>query len=167
MAFKEWAEKHQTIWEFLKFNILSNISTITRFGLVALFSALPFLASMTQPFDFFVWHYPTSAGGLGAFYVFLLAEIPAQIVNYLVQMKLTFKSTVSHASAAPRFALLAAINITVSTVLPGYVNGILSGVGIGGLLANLISTLINLVVQVIICFYPMKVWVFSGDKTRE
>lgn len=114
----------------------------------------------------FIWHYPASAGGVGAFYVFLLAEIPAQIVNYIVQMKLTFKSTVSHASAAPRFALLAVINIIVSTVLPGYVNGALAGFGIGGMLANLLSTLFNLVAQVIICFYPMKYWVFSGSNEK-
>lgn len=166
MAFKDFTEKHKTLWEFIKFNLLSNISTITRIALVAVFSALPFLASRTEPFNFFVWHYPANAGGIGAFYVFLLAEIPAQIVNYIVQMKLTFKSIVSHASAAPRFALLAVINIIVSTVLPGYVNGALAGFGIGGMLANLLSTLFNLVAQVIICFYPMKYWVFSGSNEK-
>ena len=96
MAFKDFTEKHKTLWEFIKFNLLSNISTITRIALVAVFSILPFLASRTEPFNLFIWHYPASAGGVGAFYVFLLAEIPAQIVNYIVQMKLTFKSTVSH-----------------------------------------------------------------------
>ncbi len=148
MAFKDFTEKHKTLWEFIKFNLLSNISTITRIALVAVFSVLPFLASRTEPFNFFVWHYPANAGGIGAFYVFLLAEIPA------------------HASAAPRFALLAVINIIVSTVLPGYVNGALAGFGIGGMLANLLSTLFNLVAQVIICFYPMKYWVFSGSNEK-
>ena len=30
MSFKTWTEEHQAIWEFIKFNVLSNISTITR-----------------------------------------------------------------------------------------------------------------------------------------
>ena len=28
---KSWIEKHPDLWEFIKFNILSNVSTIARF----------------------------------------------------------------------------------------------------------------------------------------
>ncbi len=31
MAFKEWKEEHQALWEFILFNILSNVSTAARF----------------------------------------------------------------------------------------------------------------------------------------
>ena len=31
MSFKTWTEEHKTLWQFIKFNVLSNISTITRF----------------------------------------------------------------------------------------------------------------------------------------
>ena len=31
MSFKTWTQEHETLWEFIKFQVLSNISTATRF----------------------------------------------------------------------------------------------------------------------------------------
>lgn len=164
MGFKDWTEQHEGGWQFIKFNILSNISTVTRFVLVAIFTVV--FAGLTQPFQWFIFSYGTSAGGLGGFLTFLLAEIPAQAVNYIVQMKLTFKSTVSHRVAGPRFLVLACINIIVSIELPSLLNTFLAGVGVTGMAANMLSTVLNLVAQVLICYYPMKYWVFSGGSGK-
>ena len=40
MSFKSWTEKNQGTWEFIKFMVLSNISTITRIALTAAGTAI-------------------------------------------------------------------------------------------------------------------------------
>ena len=34
MALRDWTERHRGFWEFIKFNVLSNVSTIVRFALM-------------------------------------------------------------------------------------------------------------------------------------
>lgn len=34
MALRDWTERHRGFWEFIKFNALSNVSTIVRFALM-------------------------------------------------------------------------------------------------------------------------------------
>jgi hypothetical protein len=83
-AIRAWIDAHPNIWEFILFNVLSNISTITRF-VVAWVGTAVFVSAMglTAPFSFLIFNY-TSAGshGLGGFLTFLLAEVLAQIVNF-------------------------------------------------------------------------------------
>ena len=31
---KKWIDEHPTLWEFIKFNILSNVATVTNFVVV-------------------------------------------------------------------------------------------------------------------------------------
>ena len=31
---RDWTERHRGFWEFIKFNVLSNVSTIVRFALM-------------------------------------------------------------------------------------------------------------------------------------
>ncbi len=52
---KAWIEKHPDLWEFIKFNILSNISTIARFILTWAGTAL-FINGMklVTPFRFLI-----------------------------------------------------------------------------------------------------------------
>ena len=80
MAFQQWKEEHQALWEFILFNILSNVSTAARFVVTWVGTAL--------------------TGGAGTAVVFL-AELASQVVNYFVQMKFVFRSTADLASPLP------------------------------------------------------------------
>ena len=59
---RQWIKDHPNIWEFILFNVLSNISTITRFVVTWIGTAI-FISGMglTQPFHFLIFNYDTQA----------------------------------------------------------------------------------------------------------
>ena len=63
---RQWIKDHPNIWEFILFNVLSNISTITRFVVTWIGTAI-FISGMglTQPFHFLIFNYDTQGNGLG------------------------------------------------------------------------------------------------------
>lgn len=167
MAFKEWTEQHQSLWEFIKFNILSNISTITRFvctwvGTAVFIHAL----SLTTPFSFLIFNYSTpGSNGLGGFLTFLFAEVLAQVVNFFVQMKLVFKSDASFSDAAWKYALLAVLIVVVNLVLPGYITGFCQqSLGMSAGLAGTIASVVNTLLAVVVSFPLLKFWIMPSRK---
>jgi putative flippase GtrA len=169
MAFKEWTEQHQSLWEFIKFNVLSNVSTITRFvctwaGTAVFVNAL----GMTGAFSFLIFDY-TAAGsnGLGGFLTFLVAEVLAQVVNFFVQMKWVFKSSDDFSVAAPKFAVLAVVIVVVNLILPGYVTNFCTTVlGWGAEVSATVASVVNTLLAVIVSFPALKFWIMPDDATK-
>ena len=116
---RQWIKDHPNIWEFILFNVLSNISTITRFVVTWIGTAI-FISGMglTQPFHFLIFNYDTQGNGLGGFLTFLLAEALAQVVNFFVQMKWVFKSDSSFKDAAWKYVILAVIIVFIVVLWP-------------------------------------------------
>ena len=162
MSFKSWTEKHQGAWEFIKFNVLSNVSTISRFVLTWVGTAVFINAlQMTQPFSFLIFNYTDpSSNGLGGFVTFLIAEVAAQVVNFFVQMKWVFKSDASFRDAAWKYAILAVIIVVVNLILPGHVMSFCQNTfgwdaGLSGTVASVVNTLL----AVIVSFPLLKFWI--------
>ena len=144
MSFKQWTEEHQTLWEFIKFNVLSNVSTATRFVVTWLGTAL--------------------TGGAGTVVV-LLAEIASQVVNYFVQMKFVFKSTADFKKSAPKFAVLAVGIILINSFVVPWVGSLLIGAGVdAGLVNNIIVPVSGTLLAVVISFPVLKFWITPDDK---
>ena len=144
---RQWIKDHPNIWEFILFNVLSNISTITRFVVTWIGTAI-FIS------------------GLGLTQPFLLAEVLAQVVNFFVQMKWVFKSDSSFKDAAWKYVILAVIIVVVNLVLPGYVTGLCQGWGMNAGIAGTIASVVNTLLAVIVSYPLLKFWVMpkSGDK---
>ena len=158
MSFATWTQEHQGVWEFIKFNVLSNISTIARIVLTAVGTAIFVDAlRMTEPFQFLIFDYRDT--GVGAFVTFLIAEVMAQVVNFFVQMKWVFKSDSSFKDAAWKYAILAVIIVVVNLVLPGYVTGLCQGWGMGAGLAGTVASVVNTLLAVIVSFPVLKLWI--------
>ena len=162
MSFKQWTEEHQAIWEFVKFNVLSNISTITRVVCAAAGAAVFVNAlGLTQPFRFFIFNYSDAGtNGLGGFLTFLVAEILAQVVNFFVQMKWVFKSSNGYGDAAWKYAILAVIIVVVNLVLPGYVTSFCQGTfGMDAALSSTVASIVNTLLAVVVSFPLLKFWI--------
>lgn len=156
-----WFTRNQTLWEFIKFQILSNISTATRI-LLSIAGTWLFITnlSLTQPFSFLIFNYSAAgSGGLGGFLTFLIAEVAAQVVNFFVQMKFVFKGDTNYSAAAPRYAVLAVLIVVVNLVLPGYVTAMCLQFGIGAELASTIASVVNTLLAVIVSFPVLKLWI--------
>lgn len=173
VSFADWTQEHEGLWEFIKFNVLSNISTITRFVCtwVGTYFFIDTLG-LTAPFSFLIFNY-TSPGshGLGGFITFLIAEVLAQVVNFFVQMKWVFKSDATFGEAAPKYAVLAVIIVVVNLILPGYITNFCEVTwGLGAGLSGTIASVINTLLAVIVSFPLLKFWIMppsSNSKAKK
>lgn len=156
-----WREKHPALWEFLLFNVLSNVSTLVRFAATWLGTALMVgILGLTAPFRFLLFDYTTAgSNGIGGFLTFLLAEVLAQTVNFFVQKHLVFRSDAGFAIAAPRFAVLAVIIVLFSLVLPGHVTTWCQEAGLADGFAATIASAVNTLLAVVISYPLLKFWV--------
>ena len=161
---KRWIKTHPNIWEFILFNILSNVSTIARFVVTWIGTAF-FVTGMglTTPFHFLIFNYDEQGNGLGGFLTFLCAEVIAQVVNFFVQMKWVFKSDSSFKDAAWKYAILAVIIVVVNLVLPGYVTGLCQGWGMGAGLAGTVASVVNTLLAVIVSYPLLKFWIMPKN----
>ncbi len=163
-------EKHPDIWEFILFNVLSNVSTITRFVITWIGTAIFVSAlGMVSPFKFLIFNYTSDgSNGLGGFLTFFFAEVLAQIVNFFVQKNWVFKSNADFSKSAPKYAVLAVVIVVVNLILPGYVTEICKtslhmNDGLAGTVASVVNTLLAVVVS-----YPLlKFWIMPKDKTEN
>jgi len=144
MAFQQWKEEHQALWEFILFNVLSNVSTASRFVVTWIGTAL--------------------TGGAGTVVVFL-AEFIAQVVNYFVQMKFVFKSTADFSKSAPKYAVLALIIIVMNSFIVPKVGELLISMGVAATAVNgVIVPVAGTLLAVIISFPLLKFWIAPDDK---
>lgn len=144
-------QAYPNIYEFIMFNLLSNIATITNFVVLWL-GTLLFFRNMTQPFNWWIFHYGKSQGGLGGFLAFLLAYVCAQIVNYFVQRYWVFDATVQISKTIGWYILTVTVAGIVSIWLPPYVIAFLNPYIHGW--APTVANIVNIIMQVIIN-YPM------------
>jgi putative flippase GtrA len=91
-----------TIWQFVKFIVVSLLAMIVQFVLLNTLQLIPAIQSLyTEPFSWWVFVYPVAVGGLGYFIVSNVANIVAQIVAFFVNKEKTFNSGANVAVALP------------------------------------------------------------------
>lgn len=167
MALKGWTERHRGLWEFIKFNILSNVSTIARFAFMWVGTAV-FIGTLglTSPFRFLIFDYTgDGANGLGGFLTFLVAEALAQVVNFFVQMKLVFRSTADFSRAAPKFAVLAVLIAVANLILPGHVTSFCKDAfGMDAGAAGTVASVVNTLLAVVVSFPVLKYWITPAEE---
>lgn len=160
----QWIDTHPDLWEFILFNVLSNISTASR--LVMLWCLTPLFVTamgLTEPFHFLFYNYDAKAGGLGMFLATIIAEIVAQTVNFFVQMKWVFKSDSNFKDAAWKYVILAIIIIIVSGFAPSYITAWSESMGWGGL-ASTLSAVFNTLLAVVVSYPLLKFWIMPKSK---
>lgn len=168
-ACKRLIKKYPNLWEFIKFNVLSNISTITRFVAVWILTALFVHAlHLTQPFSFLIFNYSKpSTNGIGGFLTFLIAEICAQAVNFVVQMKWVFKSDASFKSTAWKYTILAIIIVIVGLLLPGYISTICKSYGWNDAVSSTLTSVVNTLLAVLVSYPLLKWWITPDNSKKE
>ncbi len=91
-----------TIWQFVKFIIVSLLAMIVQFVLLNTLQLIPAIKDLyAVDFSWWVFVYPVAIGGLGYFIVSNTANIIAQIVAFFVNKEKTFNSGANVAVALP------------------------------------------------------------------
>ena len=164
-AIKKWIDDHPTLWEFIKFNILSNVATIANFVVMWLGTTILFTSFKEQPFRFFIFNYTTAESlMLCGFLSFLVATAAAQTVNFFVQKNLVFKSNADFGKAVPKFIILAVVLVILSAALPAYSQALFISIGVPAGVAPTLANIVNILMQVIISYPTMKFWVMPDNK---
>lgn len=115
---KAFKEKHADIYEFIMFNILSNIATITNFLVLNLSINVLFKSMITTDFKFWIFNYSAVNGGLGGFLAFLISFFAAQAVNFVVQRKLVFNSNNKLGAAIPIYFITVIVVYIICLYIP-------------------------------------------------
>lgn len=153
---KKWIHHHPDLWEFLKFNILSNVATITNFVVLWIGTGFVFKAFSKQAFKWLIFDYSVDNGGLGGFLSFLLAYICAQIVNYYVQRHFVFGAKNDISATLHWYILTVVVAGILSIVLPPYSINLFTSWGLSVGFAQTFANVVNIIVQVVINYPMMK-----------
>lgn len=162
---KKWLSEHQNLKEFILFNLLANCATLTNFLVMWLCTGVIFKGISDKPFKFLFFDYSTPESlMLCGFLSFLIATTAAQIVNYIVQKNLVFKSDASFEEAIPKYVVMVIVLVIVSTVLPGYSQKFFMSIGVLEKLAPTLANMCNILIQVVISYPSMKFWIMPKKK---
>ena len=154
-AIKGWKSKHPDLYEFILFNIMSNVATITNFVVLAIATNFVFKALANQSFQWFIFDYSLENGGLCGFLGFLSAYVAAQIVNFIVQRKVVFGANCNIVKALPWYIATVVVAGILSIWLPPYVIRFVTPY-VGGTVATYVANIVNIVLQVVINYPMMK-----------
>lgn len=159
---KDWKAKHPDLYEFILFNIMSNVATVTNFVVLWISSGLFSKLISNRPFHWFIFNYSSKEGGLSAFLSFLLAYVCAQIVNFIVQRKIVFGADNQIGKALPWYILTVTVAGIISIWLPPYVISMIKPY-VGGF-APTIANVLNIMIQVVINYPMMKFVIMKPEK---
>ena len=152
-SIKKFKSYNANMYEFIMFNLLSNIATITNFIVLNLSTNILFKSLVSRDFVFWIFDYSKANGGLGGFLAFLLSYASAQVVNFIVQRKLVFNSNNKLGSAIPIYLVTVLFVYLICLYIPTVTLGPLTNY-VGSVWATNISNMFNIFVQVII-IYPV------------
>lgn len=157
----KWKEDHPDLYEFILFNIMSNVATITNFAVLWLGTGILFSTWSNVPFQWFIFNYSVDNGGLTGFMAFLLAYVCAQAVNFIVQRKVVFGATCDIAKVLPWYIITVTVAGIISIWLPPYVISFVRP--IAGSLAETVANVVNIGIQVAINYPMLKFVIMKKD----
>jgi len=157
-AIKGWRERHPDLYEFILFNVMSNVATFVNFTVLAISTGILFRSLADTSFRWFIFDYPVKGsgdGGLCGFLGFLTAYVCAQIVNFIVQRKVGFEANCNIIKVLPWYIATVTVAGIISIWLPPHVMAAAEDY-IGGTIATYLANIVNIVVQVVINYPMMK-----------
>lgn len=159
---KVWKSKHPDLYEFILFNIMSNVATITNFLVLAIATNFIFKGLSSQSFEWFIFDYTLENGGLCGFLGFLTAYVAAQIVNFIVQRKVVFGATCDILKVLPWYIATVVLAGILSIWLPPYIINYVTPY-IGSTVATYVANIVNIILQVVINYPMMKFVIMKKD----
>lgn len=166
-AAKSKGEAVNTLWEFVKFIVVSLLATVVQFSTVNILYLLPFIKNLFDtPFHWFLFDYPIEAKGLGMFIAFNTANILAQVVAFFVNRDKTFNSSANVAITLPIYLLFTMALICFSAWLAPSLNEFLLVKGINAQAAINISTAVCSAIQFFL-YFPVDKLLFMQKKDKK
>jgi len=154
---QKFTKKNQTLWEFIKFTLMSLVTTIVDLGVFALLNYWLFAGYRTVGFSWWLFDYRVENGGLCAFLSLLVSFAVSQTVNFILQRKVTFGATNNKLYSAAMYAIMVITVYFFTLWLPTlFIAPLYATIGAnwGGIITKLICMAISFIIQ-----FPMNKWV--------
>ena len=156
-----------TIWQFVKFIVVSLLAMIVQFVLLNTLNLIPAIKDLyNEPFSWWVFIYPVVVGGLGYFIVSNVANVIAQIVAFFVNKEKTFNSGANIAVALPIYIVFTIALIFFSAWLNPTLKEVFVGWGLEEAAAKNIATMICSAVQFFL-YFPVDKILFHKKKEEK
>lgn len=110
---KTFLNAHEDIAQLVKFMLFSIIAFIVEY--LSFTIIVLCLKNVDEPLIWFVFNYTTEAGGTGAFIGFLVSNILAQIVTFVINRKKTFKANNNVVYSAVMYSIMVCCIIVLNT----------------------------------------------------
>ncbi len=157
----------KTIWQFVKFIVVSLLAMIVQFALLNTLQLIPAIKELyNQPFEAWVFVYPVAIGGLGYFIVSNVANIIAQIVAFFVNKEKTFNSSANVAVTLPIYIVFTIALIVFSAWLNPTLKELFVNWNVGETAAKNIATMICSAVQFFL-YFPVDKILFHKKKEEK
>jgi len=150
----QWRDRHPDAYEFVMFNLLANIATITNFLVLFVCNVFVFAAWAEADFQWGPFDYSVANGGLAGFLSFLVAYGAAQTVNFIVQRRMVFRANNKLGAAIPIYILAVVIVYFICLYVPTLIIAPLTSL-VGGW-APYVANMVNIMIQVVILYPTMK-----------
>lgn len=187
----DWASAHPSAARFMVFFVLSNGVTVLQLALMPVLKAwfggsglvdVPFQAvplgtgadgRQVHLFDYAPGPLPHGGGGLAYFLAVQISVLVAQVINFVLQRRVTFRSTTGVWSAAAWYALAyalitvgaAALQLLYKAPVYTFFMVTLAWGDLGGAVADVTTMLVNSVVSFWV-FYPILGLIFGRGAGR-
>ncbi len=157
----------KTIWQFVKFIVVSLLAMIVQFALLNTLQLIPAIKDLWDvPFEAWVFVYPVAIGGLGYFIVSNVANIVAQIVAFFVNKEKTFNSSANVAVTLPIYIVFTIALIVFSAWLNPTLKELFVNWNVGETAAKNIATMICSAVQFFL-YFPVDKILFHKEKEEK
>ncbi len=159
---RNFLEKHQTLWEYIKFTLMSLVTTIVDLGGFALLNYWLFANYRDIDFSWWLFDYRVQNGGLCAFLSLVISFAVSQTVNFILQRKVTFKATNNKLYSAVMYAIMVIAVYFLTLWLPTlFIEPLYAAVGEnwGGIITKIICMTVSFLIQ-----FPMNKWVIMRQK---
>ncbi len=156
-----------TIWQFVKFIVVSLLAMIVQFVLLNTLQLIPAIEALeTTEFNWLFFSYPVAVGGLGYFIVSNVANVVAQIVAFFVNKEKTFNSGANIAVALPIYIAFTIGLIIFSAWLNPTLKDVFVGLNLNEAAAKNIATMICSAVQFFL-YFPVDKILFKKPKEAK
>lgn len=152
---RKFKADHANLYEFIMFNLLSNIATITNFVVINISSSFLFASLSNVDFKFWIFDYSVPNGGLSGFLAFLLSYACAQAVNFVVQRKLVFGANNKLDKAIVIYIITILAVYMICLYMPTLLMAPFTRY-FGSFWATNLTNVVNILIQVVINYPVMK-----------
>lgn len=147
----------RTSHQFILFILMSSITSLVEYATFALGAFLLFKSFQDDPFSWWLIDYPLESGGLGSFLSFATSYIIAQLFNFIIQRKTTFKANNHVVKSAVLYTLMVVGIYVLQLLLPPLILDDLIGwfgYEIGSIIVKSLMMTMAMLIQ-----FPLNKWV--------